>query len=94
MISYRVFFTTLLSTLVLSNTSKDSKSLCQSMLSETKFNAKPQTSTVPFQVLLDKDTVHPGEIVTLLLSPIGDQQFIVRLILNLKNPIVVNFFVC
>ena len=47
------------------------------MLLDTKYNAEPQTSIVPFQVLLDKETVHPGDILTLLLSPIGDEKFMV-----------------
>ena len=57
------------------------------MLPETKSHAKPKTSTVPFQVLLDIETAHPGDIVTLLLSPLGDKKFTVRLIHNLNNPI-------
>ena len=77
MITSQVFFTTFVSTLVLSTTSKNHNSLCQSMVPETKLNTEPQTTTVPFQVMLDKETVHPGEIVTLVLSPIGDEKFMV-----------------
>ena len=49
------------------------------MLPKNKYDAEPQTSTVPFQVLLDKETVHPGDIVTLLLSPIGTKKFRVNM---------------
>ena len=47
------------------------------MLPKTKSYAEPQTSTVPFQVLLDKEAVHPGDIVTLLLSSNGHKKFTV-----------------
>ena len=49
------------------------------MLPKTKYDTEPQTSTAPFQVLLDKETVHPGDIVTLLLSPIGTKKFRVNM---------------
>ena len=47
------------------------------MLPKTKSYAEPQTSTVPFQLLLDKETVHPGDIVTLLLSSNGNKKITV-----------------
>ena len=47
------------------------------MLPKTKSYAEPQTSTVPFQVLLDKDTVHPGDMVTLLFSSTRNKKFTV-----------------
>ena len=47
------------------------------MLPKTKSYAELQTSTVPFQVLLDKETVHPGDIVTLLLSSNENKKFMV-----------------
>ena len=68
-----------LSTQVVSKASKNYLSRCQSMLPKNKYDAEPQTSTVPFQVLLDKETVHPGDIVTLLLSPIGTKKFRVNM---------------
>ena len=77
-----MLLTIFLSTLVLSKTSKNHISICNSMLLKTKSNAEPQTSTVPFQVLLDKETVHPGDIVTLLLSSNGNKKFTV---LNTNN---------
>ena len=77
MICFWIFFTTFLSALVLSKPTKEKISVCQSMLPKTKSNAGPQTSNVPFQVLLDKETVYPGDIVTLLLLPIGYTTFVV-----------------
>ena len=77
MITSQVFFTTFVTTLVLSTTSKNHNLLCQSMVPETKSNTEPQATTVPFQVILDKETVHPGDIVTLVLLPIGAEKFMV-----------------
>ena len=84
-----VFFTTFLPAMVLSMPTRYKISLCQSMIPETEFNSKPQTSTVPFQVMLDKETIHPGDKLTLVLTPIKKNNPLLWLILiyYLLNPI-------
>ena len=74
MMYFWVFFTTFLHAMVLSMPTRYKISLCQSMIPETEFNSKPQTSTVPFQVMLDKETIHPGDKLTLVLTPIKEKQ--------------------